>query len=78
MTGYKQEDKTIYAVVVNHEEKYSIWSAGRDIPLGWKEVGKSGRKEGCLDHIEEVWADMRPPSLRKQMEKAAQKQAVSK
>ncbi len=77
MTGYEQEDKTIYAVVVNHEEQYSIWPVGRDIPLGWREVGKSGLKEECLDYIEEVWTDMRPLSLRKQMEETAQRQAAS-
>lgn len=77
MTEYEQQDKTIYAVVINHEEQYSIWPVGRDIPLGWKEVGKSGPKEECLDYIEKVWTDMRPLSLRKQMEEAAQKQAIS-
>jgi MbtH protein len=58
----------LYTVVVNHEEQYSIWFVGREIPLGWKEVGKTGTKEECLSHIKEVWTDMRPLSLRKQME----------
>lgn len=63
------EDNTIYKVVVNHEEQYSIWSADRENPLGWREVGKSGAKTECLAYIKEVWTDMRPLSLRKQMEK---------
>jgi MbtH protein len=71
MSYNEQEDTTIYAVVVNHEEQYSIWPAGRDLPLGWKTVGKQGSKEECLAYIEEVWTDMRPLSLRKQMEAAA-------
>ena len=62
------EDTTIYAVVVNHEEQYSIWPAHREIPAGWSAVGKSGSKNECLDYIEEVWTDMRPLSLRKKME----------
>lgn len=62
------EDTTIYQVVVNHEEQYSIWPMGRDLPLGWREVGKSGSKEECLAYIKEVWTDMRPLSLRKKME----------
>ncbi len=57
-----------FVVVINHEEQYSIWPEGREIPLGWKEVGKSGSKKECLDYIEEVWTDMRPLSLRKKME----------
>jgi uncharacterized protein YbdZ (MbtH family) len=66
-----QEDTTVYKVVINHEEQYSIWPADRDNPLGWQDVGKSGLKQECLDYIETVWIDMRPLSLRKQMEEAA-------
>ena len=36
------EDKTIYKVVVNHEEQYSIWPAHKENALGWKDAGKSG------------------------------------
>jgi len=57
-----------YIVVINHEEQYSIWAADREIPNGWKDVGKSGNKEECLNYISEVWTDMRPLSLRKQMD----------
>jgi len=62
------EETTVYTVVVNHEEQYSIWRADRDLPLGWKKAGKSGTKEECLAHIKEVWTDMRPLSLRKKMQ----------
>lgn len=48
----EQEDKTIYKVVVNHEEQYSIWPADRENPLGWRDVGKSGAKEECLAYEE--------------------------
>jgi MbtH protein len=63
-----REDTTIYKVVVNHEEQYSIWLADRENPLGWNDVGKSGTKAECLEYIKEVWTDMRPLSLRKKME----------
>ena len=53
-----------YIVVVNDEEQYSIWPEGREIPLGWRAEGTSGSREACLDHIEKVWTDMRPRSLR--------------
>lgn len=68
----EEEDQTTYAVVVNHEEQYSIWPTGRAIPLGWREVGKNGLKSDCLAYIKEVWTDMRPLSLRKSMEEWAQ------
>ena len=29
-----REDNTIYKVVINHEEQYSIWPADRENPLG--------------------------------------------
>jgi len=67
------EDKTIYKVVVNHEEQYSIWPADRENALGWKDAGKAGLKSECLDYIKEVWTDMRPLSLRKAMEAASKK-----
>ena len=66
----EDEDTTIYKVVLNHEEQYSIWRADRDNPAGWKDGGKTGTKQECLDYIKEVWTDMRPLSLRKKMEEA--------
>ena len=66
-----KEDNTIYKVVVNHEEQYSLWPADRENPLGWRDVGKSGAKTECLAYIKEMWIDMRPLGLRKQMEKQA-------
>jgi uncharacterized protein YbdZ (MbtH family) len=66
-----REDTTVYKVVVNHEEQYSIWPDYKEMPLGWKEVGKSGLKPECLSYIKEVWTDMRPLSLRKRMEEMA-------
>ena len=64
-------DRTVYKVVVNHEEQYSIWPADRENPLGWNDAGKSGPKEECLEYIKEVWTDMRPKSLREEMERSA-------
>lgn len=63
-----REDTTTYRVVVNQEEQYSIWPVDREIPLGWRDAGKSGPKADCLAYIKEVWTDMRPLSLRKQMD----------
>jgi len=33
-------DNTIYKVVVNHEEQYSIWPADRENALGWNNAGQ--------------------------------------
>ena len=71
MNTYDEEDKTIYKVVLNHEEQYSIWPVDRQNPLGWRDEGKSGTKQECLSHIKEVWTDMRPLSLRTRMSQPA-------
>jgi MbtH protein len=71
MTRDENEDTTIYKVVLNHEEQYSIWPADRENALGWKDAGKTGPKAECLAYIKEVWTDMRPLSLRKKMEEMA-------
>lgn len=63
----EEQDNIIYKVVQNHEEQYSIWWANRENAPGWKDAGKVGIKEECLEYIKEVWTDMRPLSLRKHM-----------
>jgi MbtH protein len=60
-----------YRVVVNHEGQYSIWLADRDVPGGWTEEGATGTKTECLAHIDRVWVDMRPLSLRREAETRA-------
>lgn len=69
MNTHDKEDTTVYKVVMNQEEQYSIWPAERENPLGWKDAGKTGLKDECLSYINEVWTDMRPLSLREQREK---------
>ena len=66
----RAEESTLYKVVVNHEEQYSIWPANRNNALGWTDAGKTGSKTECLSYIEGVWTDMRPLSLRVRMESA--------
>jgi MbtH protein len=61
------EDTTVYTVVVNAEEQYSIWPADREVPAGWTSDGTTGPKAECLAHIDNVWTDMRPLSLRRAM-----------
>lgn len=61
------DDGRTWLVVLNHEEQYSIWPEDRELPLGWRAEGTKGARDACLDHIERVWTDMRPLSVRKQM-----------
>ena len=66
------DDRTVYKVVINHEEQYSIWPVDWNSPPGWTATGKEGTKAECLAYISEVWTDMRPLSLRKQIAEAEQ------
>ncbi len=70
MNSDDNEDNTLYKVVVNQEEQYSIWPADTENPLGWRDAGKNGLKMECLAYIKEVWTNMRPLSLRRETEEA--------
>lgn len=70
------EDDKIYKVVVNHEEVYSIWPVERSNPLGWEDVGVCGTERECLDHIDSVWEDIRPRSVREDIDSLQRSEEV--
>lgn len=70
MSDELHEDQILYRVVVNEEEQYSIWPVSKELPLGWRDAGRQGRKDECLKYVTEVWTDMRPLSLRRAMDGA--------
>ncbi|MFJ8846062.1 MbtH family protein [Streptomyces cyaneofuscatus] len=53
-----------FKVVLNQEDQYSLWPVLRANPDGWRDEGTRGSRAECLDHIEEVWRDMRPRGVR--------------
>jgi len=61
-----------WRVVINLEDQYSIWPTSKTIPPGWRDEGKTGAKEECLNYIKEVWVDMRPRSLKELMDEKNQ------
>jgi MbtH protein len=61
-----------YVVVRNDEDQYSIWRDTEPLPPGWHDEGKRGTESECLAHIDEVWTDMRPRSVRLRMEQQGQ------
>lgn len=67
MSETAEDLRQVYHVVLNDEEQYSIWPADRELPAGWRAEGTSGSEQECLEHIEQVWTDMRPASLRRFM-----------
>lgn len=72
-----QPSEELFQVVVNHEEQYSIWADGRPVPEGWHPTGFAGTRRQCLDHIDEVWTDIRPLSVRRRIaQDRAQREAA--
>jgi MbtH protein len=64
-------DEQRYQVVINDEEQYSIWPADQEPPAGWRPDGTVGTEAECVEHVDRVWTDMRPASLRREMERTA-------
>jgi MbtH protein len=61
------KDDATYQVLVNDEEQYSLWPAHLEVPAGWRPDGMTGTRDECSAHVDTVWTDMRPKSLREQM-----------
>jgi len=61
------DDARRWRVVLNDEEQYSIWFVDRELPAGWRANGFEGSRTECLDHIGQIWTDMRPRSVREHL-----------
>ena len=59
-------DRARYQVVINHEEQYSLRLAGQEVAKPWRATGTVCTWNDCRAHIEEVWTDMRPLSVREE------------
>ena len=70
MSSDQQEAESVYIVLINHEEQYSLWPKHKAIPPGWQDVGMEGTREKCSQYVDEAWTDMRPKSLREKMDGA--------
>lgn len=68
MSSDDREDLRLYSIVVNDEGQYSIWPADGQQLRGWRTLGVPRPKSECLSEIEALWTDMRPASLRAQLD----------
>lgn len=59
-----------FVVVLNDEEQYSLWPSDRPLPAGWYDAGFHGGREECLAYIQEHWTDIRPLSVRRDIQEA--------
>ena len=56
----EREGESLFKVVIDHEQQYSIWPADRENPLGWHDAGKLGTREECMHYVKEAGAGERP------------------
>ncbi len=68
MANDEREDNTIYKVVVNHEEQYSIWPEYRENPSGGATRARPARRPSASITSRRSGPTCGPLSLRKQME----------
>jgi MbtH protein len=70
MTNPFEDENRLYRVLINDEDQHSLWPDWIDIPDGWRALfGPTGHAE-CLEYVEANWTDLRPRSLREQMDGA--------
>lgn len=72
MSNPFENEEGKFLVLINDEEQYSLWPVFKDIPAGWRSVREADTRQACLDYISTHWTDMRPRSLREQMQNSAQ------
>ncbi|MFJ4714299.1 MbtH family protein [Streptomyces sp. NPDC088785] len=56
-----------YLVAVNDEEQHALWPEGAPLPAGWREEGFRGTEDECAAHVDAVWPDIRPLSVRRRL-----------
>lgn len=54
MQYYQNDDKRIFAVIVNQTGRYSILPMGCEYLSDWREIGKTGTRDECLAYIGEL------------------------
>jgi MbtH protein len=67
-----EDNDASYYVLVNEEGQHSLWPAFAEVPSGWTVAHGQDSRQGCLDYVNDNWTDMRPASLVRQMDAAAQ------
>ena len=68
MTNPFDDEEGEFLVLVNDEGQHSLWPVQFDIPEGWNQTGPRGTRQACLQWVDEIWTDMRPLSLVRDME----------
>lgn len=77
MTNPFEDENGTYHVLINDEGQHSLWPTFVEVPEGWTIIHQSDTRAACLDFINRNWTDMRPNSLIRSMQEAAEKERQS-
>ncbi|OBH35454.1 protein mbtH [Mycobacterium sp. E342] len=61
------DDSRSFVVLVNDEERHSLWPDFADVPAGWRVVYGEADRGACVNYIEQNWTDVRRESLREKL-----------
>ncbi|PIE25757.1 MAG: hypothetical protein CSA58_12645 [Micrococcales bacterium] len=63
MRSSEEQDDRTYTVLINDKDQHSLWLASKDVPAGWRPVGKTGTKDECVAYVDEVgYVGPKPPA----------------
>ena len=65
------EPEDLTYVVVNDEDRFSVWPHSAELPAGWHTKGPARTRAACLAEIADIWTDLRPRSARESAGQAA-------
>lgn len=78
MTNPFEDENGTYHVLINDEGQHSLWPTFVEVPKGWTIIHKSDTRAACLEFINRNWTDMRPNSLIRSMQEAAERERQEK
>jgi MbtH protein len=59
---FDREEGT-FLVLVDAEDRHSLWPAFADLPAGWRVALPETSRVACMDYIEANWTELRPEGL---------------
>ncbi|WP_336707763.1 MbtH family protein [Oerskovia sp. USHLN155] len=70
MNPFDDSDGT-FLVLVNDEQQHSLWPEFAAVPPGWDVVLGASTRAVALAYVDAHWTDLRPASLRRELDGAA-------
>jgi len=62
MTNPFEDEAARYLVLVNHEDRYSLWPADITVPDGWRRVFGEADRSACLHYVDRNFTVVQQPA----------------